>query len=149
VSVCSDIIQRPIATKKSEIFTVNKHKIFVTGDRHVRGCSEKILNLLGDSYSATGLSKLNADLNAIILFSFKMENFLNNYVVILCRGIRDSGRNDIKTGLHCPTQFAKRTVNTNIIILGAHHYFNLEDTLCVNKAIIDFNRKLQKVMRTF
>jgi hypothetical protein len=145
--VCSDIIPRPIATKKYEIFTVNKHEIFVAGDSHVRGCSEKILNLLGDSYSAMGLTTPNADLNAIVSFNFKMDSFLNNYVIIVCRGIRGTERNDTKKGLHCFTYFAKRTVNTNIVILGAHHHFNLEDTLCVNKAVIVFYRKLQKVTK--
>jgi hypothetical protein len=90
----------------------------------VSGCFEKILNLLGDSYSVTGLSKLNADLNAIISCNFKMENFLNNYVVVICREIRDTGIDDIKTGLHCHTYFTNRIVSTNIIILGAHHHFN-------------------------
>lgn len=135
--------------KEIWIFAVNKHKIFVAGDSHVSGCFEKVLNRLGDSYSATGLSKLNADLNAIISCNFKMENFLNNYVVIICREIRDTGRNDTKAGLHSLTYFTKRIVSTNIILLGAHHNFNLEDILFVNKAVIVFNRKVQKVMKIF
>ena len=149
MSVCNDIVQRPLARKKSEIFTMNKHKIVLACDSHLRDYSEKILNLLGDSYSVSGLTKPNADLNTIISFNFKMENFSNNYVVIVCREIKDIGRNDTTAGLHCLTHSEKRTVNTNILILGAPYHFKLEDTSCVNKAVLVFNRKLHKIMKVF
>jgi hypothetical protein len=50
-------------------------RIVLVGDSHVRGCSEKILNLQGDSCNVTGLTKPNAYWKAITsLNSFKAEN---------------------------------------------------------------------------
>jgi len=34
--------------------------------------------------------------------------------------------------------------NTNVIIMNAPHRFDLEESLCVNKEIKLFNRKLKK-----
>jgi hypothetical protein len=45
----------------------NRQKLLVTGDSHVRGLSEKISNCLDDTFSVFGVTKPNADIEAITL----------------------------------------------------------------------------------
>jgi hypothetical protein len=45
------------------------HKIIVLGDDHVRGCSEKLSDILGKGFRVIGTSKPNANVGAIIVIS--------------------------------------------------------------------------------
>lgn len=70
------------------------------GARHVSGCSERISNLLGDSYIVKGITKPDANLKAITSsFSLKTEDYTMNYVVVICDGTIDVGRNETNTDL--------------------------------------------------
>jgi hypothetical protein len=61
------------------------HKILIIGYSHVRGCSDKLVNLLGSSYSGTGISKPNADLKASTLSINIRSGELNKKDLIVWR----------------------------------------------------------------
>ena len=61
------------------------------GDSHVRGCSERISNLLGDLYSVKGITKPDTNLKDITS-SFNLKTM--NYFVVICGGTIDVGRNE-------------------------------------------------------
>jgi len=68
----------------------NQHKIILLGDSHICGCSEKLADLLGNSYSVTGITKPNANLSAITdSINLKAEKLTKKDAVILCGGTRD------------------------------------------------------------
>ena len=94
-----------------------EQRIVLVGDRYVRGCSEKILNLYRDSYSVTGLAKPNAFLNSVTaLTNFRTENLKKKKdVVIVCGGARNIGRSDTKRGLCCCTHVQKE-LRTQILL---------------------------------
>jgi hypothetical protein len=73
--------------------SMNKCKIILLGDSHVWGCSEKLANLLGNSWSVVGIMKPNATLSAITSsINLKPEKLTKKYVVIVCGGTRDVAR---------------------------------------------------------
>jgi hypothetical protein len=45
----------------------NKHRIILLGDSHVRGCSEKLANILGNAFSVIGITKPNVNVLLLIL----------------------------------------------------------------------------------
>jgi hypothetical protein len=52
--------------KSLKISTLNKHKIVVIGDSHIKGCSEILSDHLENTYNVTDFSKSNTDFEAII-----------------------------------------------------------------------------------
>jgi hypothetical protein len=146
----SDVNRRQIASKKRAVPSKKKHKILILGDSHAKGLCEKISNSLDSSYSVMGVSKPNADLDAIISLShFKTDNFSKNDVIIVYGGSRDISINETNKGLRCFKQLAMIISNTNVIILDAQHRHDLEELSCVNKEVTVFNRKLHKIMKPF
>jgi hypothetical protein len=69
--------------------------------------------------------------------------------VIICGGTRNVAKNEAKDGLIILSEFAKLTLDTNVIIMCVPHHFDLQLSQCVNKEMESFNRKLQKTMKTF
>jgi hypothetical protein len=69
--------------------------------------------------------------------------------VIICGGTRDVAKNEAKDVLRILSEFAKLTLNTNVIIMCVPHCFDLQLSQCVNKEVESFNTKLQKTMKTF
>jgi len=47
-------------------YAKHKPKVIFLGDNHIRGCSEKLSNLLGNSFSVIGYTKTNANVNDIV-----------------------------------------------------------------------------------
>ena len=54
-----------VKNRKSAVVKVKKHRIVLIGDSHIKRCSEKISKVLDDSYNVTGITKPNANLEAI------------------------------------------------------------------------------------
>jgi hypothetical protein len=118
------------------------------GDSHLRGCSEKVSNLLGEAYSVLGITKPNANLKAITLPSnLQTGKYSMSDVIVVCGGTLDVGGNESTIGLWHLTHFVKNNNNTNIILLDVPHRYDLDVTFCVNKEVTVFNRMLQKVMK--
>jgi hypothetical protein len=126
------------------------HKILITGDSHVRGCSNKLVNLLGSSYSVTGISKPNADLKAVTSsINIRFGELNKKDLIIVCGGMIDIARNETKKGLKHLTQFAESTANTNVIMMTVAQRCDLQPFSCVNKEVNRFNRKLEKFIKVF
>jgi hypothetical protein len=124
----SDLNRKQTTPKKCPVPSKNKHKIIILGDSHVKGLSEKISNCIDSVYSVMGVSKPNADLNAITSpFHFKTNQFLKNYVIIVCGRTRNISRNETNKVPRCFKEFVMQASNTNIIILEAPHKHDLEE----------------------
>jgi hypothetical protein len=129
---------------------LKKHRVVLTGDSHIKNSSENISNLLDDSYNMNGITKPNANLEAITSpTDFNVDGYKKNDVVILSGGTMDVARNETNNGIRYVTHFLNRTVNTTvIIILDVPHHFDLVNSSCVNTKNIVFKRKLQKIVKT-
>jgi hypothetical protein len=126
------------------------HKVVILGDSHVRGCSEKLANTLGNGFTVMGISKPNANMSAIIDYRYlKTEKLSKNDAVIICGGTRDVARNETKEGLKKMSELVRFLSNTNVIVTCVPHRFDLQADSCVNKEVELFNRKLQKQMKAF
>jgi hypothetical protein len=103
-----------------------RHKILVIGDSHVRGLSEKISNCLEESFSVFGITKPNADIETITSpLHLKTGNLTKEDLIIFLCGTNDIIRNEAKKGLRSLRDFTQRTINTNLILLGAPHRYDL------------------------
>ena len=123
-----------------------KHKILIIGDSHVRGLSERIMDHLDDSYSVFGISKPNANIAAITSqTNLKVENLTKDDIVIFLGGTNDISKKETKKGLQTLEDFIQRTVNTNLIILGAPHRYDLSSQSCVNTEVKRYNKWLQSL----
>ena len=77
----------------------NEHRIVLTGDSEVQGCSEKLSDILGSSCNIIGFTKPNANIKAITnSINLKDENLTKKDVVIICSGTRDVAKNEAKDG---------------------------------------------------
>jgi len=86
---------------------VNKHRIVVIGDTHIKGCSEILSDRLDNTYNVTGFSKYNTDFKAIIpTISTEIKHLNKNVVVTVCGGTQKIGKNGSNLGLRYPTHFA-------------------------------------------
>jgi hypothetical protein len=70
-------------------------------------------------------------------------------VVVICGGAKDLAKNETKEGLRSILKLVRLLSNTNVIITGVPHRFDLQEKSCVNKEVKLFNRKLQKNMKIF
>jgi hypothetical protein len=125
-------------------------RIFIIGDSHVRGCSEKLTNSLGNTYRVTGITKPNANSSAILNdINLKDDDLSKRDVVIFYGGSRDIAKNESTQGLRSIMKFVRRQVNTNVIIMTAPHRHDLQVSSCVNKEVVTFNRKLRKQLSLY
>jgi predicted phosphodiesterase len=84
-------------TRKTVTSSCRRHKILVISDSHVRDLSEKISNCLDNSFSVTGITKSNGDIEAITsLLHLKTENLTKEDLIIFCGGTKDISRNEAK-----------------------------------------------------
>jgi hypothetical protein len=87
---------------------MDEHRIYIIGDSHVKGLSDKVRNGLGESFRATSITKPNADIERIT----------------------------------CTLHFVQRTANTNAMLLGVPHRYDLPSFSCVNTEVELFNKRL-------
>ena len=81
--------------------------VVLIDDSYIKDCSEKICNILNDTFSVNGFTKPNATMEAITSpLYFKTQNY-TVIVVVLCGGSKDGGKNKTN-GLHNLTHFMKR-----------------------------------------
>jgi hypothetical protein len=109
-----------------------------------------LADLLGNLFSVIGFTKPNANLSAITdSVNLKAETLTKEDAVILCWGTRDVAKNEANMGIRYISQFAKSTVNINVIVTCVPHCFDLQPLSCINKEVESFNRKLQKSMKIY
>jgi hypothetical protein len=124
-----------------------KHKVFILGDSHMCGCAEIIAELLGNSYSVVGIVKPNARLSTITSsFKLETERLTQKDIVIICGGTHHVAKNEANIGLRSLSKFVERSNNTNVIVMGVPHRYDLQSTSCINNEVNSFNRKLKKAL---
>jgi len=137
----------PNITMKTVKSMCKRHKILVIGDSHVRGLSEKISNCLDDTSSAFGITKPNADIETIPSpIHLKTGNLTKEDLIIFLGGTKDISRNEANKGLRSLRDFTQRTINTNLILLGAPHRYDLPPQSCVNTEVKLYNKRLQSLV---
>jgi len=113
-------------------------------------CSGKLSDIQGISCNIFRITKPNANIKEITnSINLKDENLTKKDVVIICGGTRDVAKNEVNDGLRILSEFAKLTLNTNVIVMCVPHHFDLQPSSCINKEVKSFNRKSQKMMKTF
>jgi len=127
---------------------LRKHKILIIGDSHVRGLSEKVRNGLDDAVSVLGIVKPNANIE-VNTTTLHLENLTKKDLIIFYGGTKDISKNESRNGLLSLIDFARRSINTNVILLGVPHRYDLSSSSCVNYEINWFNNKLQRLMSVF
>lgn len=115
---------------KSKSGDLNKHKIIILGDSHVRGCSEKLASILGNVFSVIAILKPNANMGAISDSTYLKAEKLSKRNVIICGGARDVARNETKEGLRFIFKFDKLLTNTDVIVTCVPHQFDLQAESC-------------------
>jgi hypothetical protein len=56
---------KPNTSKKDCEINPSKHKICIIGDSHVKGLSDKVSSGLDDTFSVSGITKPNGDIEGI------------------------------------------------------------------------------------
>jgi hypothetical protein len=68
--------------------------------------------------------------------------------VIIWGGANDINKNEVNNGFKYLKNFIDIRQNTNIIVVTAPHRHDLQESSCVNKEVMVFNRKLHKITKT-
>jgi hypothetical protein len=137
-------------TKQKAILEKKQHKIMVVGDSHARGCATQLIGNLGEAFEVTGFVKPGTGLEVITTIESEGINKLTKKdVVVIWGGSHDIAKNAVITGLKHMVKFVKEKNNTNIVIMEAPQRHDLSTLSCVNNEVIVFNRKLQKMMKTY
>jgi hypothetical protein len=107
-----------VKNRKSAVVKVKKHRVVLFGDSHIKRCSEKISNLLDNSYNVTGITKPNAYLEAITSpIDVNVDSYTKDDVLILSGGTMYVARNETNNGLRHLTHFLKRTLAPVLLFL--------------------------------
>jgi len=114
---------------------------------HVTDLSKKISNCLDDSFSVLGTTKPNVNIETITSpIHLKTGNLTKEDLITFLGGTKDISRNEAKKGLHSLKDFTQRTINTNLILLGAPHRCDLPPQSCVNTEVKLYNMRLHSVV---
>ena len=106
-----------------------------------------ILNCLYDSFSVLGITKPNADIETITSpIHLKTGKLTKEDLIIFLGGTNDISRNEAKNRLRSLKDFIQRTTNTNLILLGAPHRYDLPPQSCINTEVKLYNKRLQSLV---
>ena len=143
--------ERKSNTDKQYATQINtKHNLLLLGDSHTRGLAQRMSCSLDNSFSVTGITKPNADIEGITSpRHFAPDNLTKHDTVIFCGGTRDISRNESKSGLCSLKKFVQRTSNTNVILLETPLRYELPLSSCVNFEVRLFNKRMRSLMSPF
>jgi hypothetical protein len=143
--------------KKNTLLNHNKAKstptrklkrILLIGDSHMRGCASELGNYLGPNYRVTGSFMPGSRLQNITKLARKqIADFSKEDTVIIWGGSNDANRNESLKGLMNLNEYVDQRNNTNIMIVQIPHRHDLSVTSCINKEVLNFNKKLMKIMK--
>jgi len=127
-----------------------KHKVYIIGDSHARGCAAEVTHNLGETFEVTGYVMPGTGLEVITkIANREIDKLTKEDVVVVWGGANDVGKNASNDGLKHISNFVKYRSYTNIVMLNAPHRYDLETSSCVNNEVQAFNRKLFKTMKMF
>jgi hypothetical protein len=110
----------------------NRHKIIITQDSHAKGCASEVQHNLENRYEISRYSEA-----------------LTKNDVVMWGGTKDGGKNETQKGLLQINNFVQNHNQTNIIVLGIPHRYNLQINSYMNNYIKVINRKLRKQLKVF
>jgi hypothetical protein len=94
-----------------------------------------------------GVTKPNTDIETITSpIHLKMGKLMKEDLIIFLDGTNDISGNEAKKGLHSLKDFTQRTINTNLILLGAPHRHDLPPQSCINREVKLYNKRLQSLV---
>jgi hypothetical protein len=70
-------------------------------------------------------------------------------VCIVCGGSNDVSSNESNLGIHALKQIVSFLNQTNFIVINVPHRHDLSPNSCVNHKVYEFNRRLEKLKKTF
>ena len=86
---------------------------------------------LNHNVEVQGIVKPGADMETIISTSIKsVEKFTNKDTVVVWGGARDVGKNESAKGLHQLKNFVEQNNQTNFIVIGVPHRYDLDLVMC-------------------
>ena len=133
-------------TTKTQPLNSGTPRVLILSDSHLRGCTTKINNGLGNSFRTNGWIKPGAPADDILnIPNSEVANMNLHDVIILCAGANDVYRNNSSVAIRKITKFVVNNRDTNIIIIGVPHRYDLSEQSCVNNAIQSFNSKLKNI----
>ena len=95
-----------------------------------------------------GIAKPNANIE-VSTTTLHLENLTKKDLIIFFGGTKDISKNESKKGLLSLIDFARGSINTNVILLRVPHRYDLSSSSCINSEINWFNNKLQSLMSVF
>jgi len=133
--------------KKPSVRSPNK--VLILGDSHARNCSQGVKHNLKHNAEVQGIVKPGADMETIVSSSIKsIKKFTKKDTVVVWGGTRDVGKNESAKGLHQLKNFIEQNSQTNFIMIGVPHRYDLDSKSCVNEEVKVYNRKLKKCLKT-
>jgi hypothetical protein len=109
----------------------------------------EISNNLGKNFKVTGTVIPGSRLENITnLADGEINTLGKSDAVIVIGGANEVNKNETNIGLKHLRQLVENSRNTNIMVVTAPHRYDLQDSACVNKEIVVFNRKLHKMVKT-
>ena len=135
---------------QKQISSKHSSKVVFLSDSHLKGCTMKINNHLGDTFRITGWTKPGALADELLDNPIMDLVDLNKQdVVVISADANDVYMNNSSVALLKITKFIQNNCNTNMIIYGVPHRYDLVQYSCVNRAIQAFNCKVKKVATLF
>jgi hypothetical protein len=128
--------------------TEHKSKIIIIGDSHTKGMAHEVKNSLGKDFEVSGTVMPGARLKNITDLPAKVISTLGKKAaVVIWGGANDINTNEVNSGLKYLRNIINTNQNTNIIVVTAPHRHDLQESLCVNREVVVFNRKLHKIVK--
>jgi hypothetical protein len=126
----------------------NLNKILILGDSHARKCTQIVKYNLNFKVEIQGIVKPGAALKSIVNTK-TVESLTKNDIVILWGGSCDVGKNESTKGLNQLENFIQKHDNTNFIVMGVPHRYDLDFNSCVNEEVRVYNRELVKCLESY
>jgi hypothetical protein len=104
---------------------------------------------LGKTFEVTGFVKPGAGLEVVTNTAKEISKLTKKDIIVVWGGANDIRKNASRDGFKHITDFVKNSSHTNIILMNAPHRHDLSVSSCVNNEVKVFNRKVQKIMKTF
>ena len=149
----------PSETKKSLKYESNKvrrtqpsnsgiPRVPILIDSHLRVCTKKIEDHLGNTFRISGFIKPGASTGEMFsTLTMEVVGLNSHDVIVLCTGANNIYMNNSNVAILKIIKFVTYNSDTNIIIIGVPHRYDLSDHSCINKAIQSFNGKLKNITK--
>jgi len=127
----------------------SRNKVLILGDSHARNCSQGVKHNLNHTAEVQGIIKPGANMETIVGTAIKsVEKFTKKDTVVVWGGTGDLGKNESAKGLYQLKNFIVQNNQTNFIVIGVPHRYDLDLKSCVNEEVKVYNRKLKKCLKT-